>query len=88
LLLAGCLPQGNEVVEFAFFVLADFLDNGIEPLTHPADCPMLFRQVGTAVLVVGMGEDLQHFFKPDSALHVPPQSLTLAPIDVEPHAKV
>ena len=76
------------MVEFAFFIIADFIDNRIEPLTHPADCPMLFRQVGTAVLVVGMGEDLQSLFKPDSAVHVAPQSLALAPIEVEPHGKV
>lgn len=46
---------------------------------------MLFRQVGTVVLVVGMGEELQRFFEPDSSLQVPPQSLTLAPIEMEPH---
>jgi hypothetical protein len=46
---------------------------------------MLFRQVGTVVLVVGMGEELQRFFEPDLALQVPPQSLTLAPVEVEPH---
>jgi len=74
------------MIELALFVLAHFKDESIEPLINPADRSMLFRQVGTVVLVVGTGEELLRFFEPDSALRVPPQSLTLAPIEVEPHS--
>jgi hypothetical protein len=46
---------------------------------------MLFRQIGTIVLVVGMGEELQNFLKPDPTFQIAPQPLTLAPIKVKPH---
>jgi hypothetical protein len=55
------------VIEFALFVLANFKNDGVEPLAHPANGSMLFRQIGTVVLVVGMGEELQRFFEPTPA---------------------
>jgi hypothetical protein len=71
-LLASCLPQGDQMIEFALFVLAHFKDEGVEPHINPADRSMLFRQVGTVVLVVGTGEELPRFFESDPALRVPP----------------
>ena len=60
--------------------------DGGEPLINPTDGSILFRHVGTVVLVVRTGEELLRFFEPDPALWVHPQSLTLAPIEVEPHS--
>jgi hypothetical protein len=73
------------VIELALFVIAYFKDDAVKPLTHPADRTMLFRQIGTIVLVVGMGEELQNFLKPDPTFQIAPQPLTLAPIKVKPH---
>jgi hypothetical protein len=73
------------MIELALFVFAHFKDERAEPLTNPANRSMLLRQVGTAILVVGMGEELKRFFEPDPTFQVPSQSLTLAPIEVEPH---
>jgi len=73
------------VVEFALFVLAHFKNEGVESLVNPTDGSILFRHVGTVVLVVRTGEELLRFFEPDPALWVPTQSFTLAPIEVEPH---
>jgi hypothetical protein len=73
------------VKQLTLFVLAHFKDNALEPLTDPADRAMLFRQIRTIVLVVGMGEEFQNFLEPNSTLRVAPQPLTFAPIEVKPH---
>jgi hypothetical protein len=75
------------VIELALFVLAYFKDDAVKPLTHPADRAMLFRQIGTIVLVVGMGEELRNFLKPNPTLQIAPQPLTFASIKVKPHLK-
>ncbi len=88
LLLTSCFPEGDQVIELAFFVFAHLKDDGVKPFSHPPDGPMLFRQIGTIVLLIRAREYLLHLFKPNTTFSIRPQPLALAPIEVESHRLV
>src|SRR5271170_8453463 len=58
LFFPGGFPQRNQAVVLTLVILADLKDKGIQPLTHPADGPVLFRQIRTLVEVIRLGEYL------------------------------
>ena len=51
----------------ALFVFPDFEDHRIQPVTHPADGQKLFRNAGSPIEPIGLGEQLPRFFKPYAA---------------------
>jgi hypothetical protein len=63
LLLLGSPPERDEVVVLFFFVLPHFENDGVQLLPHPADCPVLFRQIRTLVKVVRVRENFPHLFE-------------------------
>jgi len=73
------------MVVFALRVFPDLKDDGIQPLTDPADRPVLMSEIGTAVHVMGMCKHLLHFLESNSTPGICPQLLALAKIKVESH---
>ncbi len=71
------------MIELALFVLAYFKDDTCKAAHLPSRSQMLFRQIGTIVLAVGMGEELQNFLEPNLTLQIAPQPLTLSPDQIE-----
>ncbi len=76
------------MVVFAFPILPDLKDDGVEPLSHPADRPVLCREIGALVKVIGVHENTLCLLKADSTLWVRPQSPALARIKVESHLDI
>lgn len=56
------------MVVLTLLVLSHFEDQRIQPLSDPANCPVLFRDVQTLVKIVRMTKDLLCFLKTDARL--------------------
>jgi hypothetical protein len=52
------------VQNLALFVLPDFKNDRIQPVTHPADGQKLLRNVGSLIEPIGLGEQLPRLLDP------------------------
>jgi hypothetical protein len=53
---------------FALLILTNLKDHGVQAFSYPADRPVLIREIGALVEVIGVRENLLHFLKADPAL--------------------
>src|SRR5271163_2281321 len=58
LLLPGCFPESYEVVVLSRLVLPHLKNDGVEPLSDPADGAVLLRQVRPLIEVIRPEENL------------------------------
>ena len=70
----------------ALLAFPDFKDHGIQPVTHPADGQKLFRNVGSPVEPIGLGEQLPRLFKPYAAPGIRPEAPALSGIERKAHS--
>lgn len=73
------------MVVFAFPVLPDFEDDGVEPLSHPADRALLCRKVRALVKVIRVREDFLCLLEADSTLGIRLSSPAFPPVKGESH---
>src|ERR1700722_3257882 len=85
LLLSGGFPQSHEAVVLSFVVLSHLKNDGVQPLAHPPDGPILLRPIRAAIEVVGVRKNLFYLFESDASLRVRPQPLALALIELKSH---
>ena len=70
---------------FALFVLADFKNDRIQPVTHPADGQKLLWNVGSLIEPIRPSEQLTRLFKPYATPGIRPETLALSKIEAEAH---
>ena len=73
------------MIELAFCILADFIDDRIHAIANPADGAMLNREIGTLIEVVRMKEDLLCFLEADTTPGIAAKALALPLIEAESH---
>jgi len=70
---------------FTLFVYARLEDHGVHAVTHPANGPMLFWNIGSLVGPVGLGEQLLHFLESYATFGIRFETLTFASIETVAH---
>ena len=73
------------MVVLALPILPELEDQGVQSLAHPPDRPILVREVGPLVQVIGSGENLLDFLKANSALPISSQLQALTLVEMKSH---
>jgi hypothetical protein len=74
------------VQNLALFVFPDSEDHGIQAVAHPSDGQKLFRNVGSPIQPIGLGEQLPRSFKPYAAPRIRPKPPALSGIERKAHS--
>jgi hypothetical protein len=73
---------------FALLILTNLKDHRVQAFSYPSDRPVLIREIGALVEVIGVRENLLHFLKADPALGICPQPLALPGVKQESHTGI
>jgi len=73
------------VQNLALFVFADFKDDRIQPITHPADGQILLWNVGSPIEPIRPGEQLPRLLEPDATPGFAPRRRLLRGIEAKAH---
>jgi hypothetical protein len=71
------------MVVFAFPVFPYLEDDAVEAFFHPANRPVLFRNIRALVEVIAVRKELLHLFKADSTLGIRSQPPAFSRVEVE-----
>jgi hypothetical protein len=73
------------VEKFSLFILTNFEDHGIQPITHPADSPILFCDIRSLIEPIRAGEQFLRFLEPDPAPRIGSEPLALSGDETKAH---
>lgn len=71
--------------DLSLVVLPDLKDNGIQPVSHPADREKLLWRVGSSIEPIRPGEQLLRLLEPYASAGISPQALTFSRVEAEAH---
>ena len=71
--------------DFAIFVLPDFKDDGIQPVTHPPNGQELFRNIGPAIEPIRSGKQLPSLFEPYTSVWIRPEAVAFSSVKAKTH---
>jgi hypothetical protein len=71
--------------DFAIFVLPDFKDDGIQPVTHPSNGQELFRNIRPLVELIRSRKQLPRLFEPYTSPWIRPEAIAFSSVEAKTH---